>query len=102
MCLWSMFESWLLSKSARPGLVCGSLSLTPAIYLALCTYRSLSQAGLNISGINSEVLPGQWEFQIGPVPALELGDEVSERGPARLDGGSVGRCFGMRVARPRG
>jgi glutamine synthetase len=22
------------------------------------------------------VLPGQWEFQIGPVGALELGDEV--------------------------
>jgi glutamine synthetase len=23
-----------------------------------------------------QVLPGQWEFQIGPVGALELGDEV--------------------------
>ncbi len=35
-----------------------------------------SQAGLNISGINSEVLPGQWEYQIGPVGPLQLGDEV--------------------------
>jgi glutamine synthetase len=34
------------------------------------------KAGLNISGINSEVLPGQWEYQIGPVGPLELGDEV--------------------------
>ncbi len=34
------------------------------------------QAGLIISGINAEVMPGQWEFQIGPVGALEVGDEV--------------------------
>jgi glutamine synthetase len=33
-------------------------------------------AGLNISGINAEVMPGQWEFQIGPVGPLELGDET--------------------------
>lgn len=31
-------------------------------------------AGLTISGINAEVMPGQWEFQIGPVTALEGGD----------------------------
>ena len=24
-------------------------------------------AGLAISGINAEVMPGQWEFQVGPV-----------------------------------
>lgn len=34
------------------------------------------QAGLIISGINSEVMPGQWEFQIGPVGPLEVGDQV--------------------------
>ena len=33
-------------------------------------------AGLTISGINAEVMPGQWEFQIGPVGPLEVGDEV--------------------------
>ena len=33
-------------------------------------------AGINISGINAEVMPGQWEFQIGPVGALAAGDEV--------------------------
>jgi glutamine synthetase len=27
-------------------------------------------AGLTISGVNAEVMPGQWEFQIGPVPPL--------------------------------
>lgn len=34
------------------------------------------KAGLTISGINSEVMPGQWEFQIGPVGPLDMGDEV--------------------------
>ncbi len=29
-----------------------------------------------ISGINAEVMPGQWEYQIGPVGPLDLGDEV--------------------------
>ncbi|MEW5300623.1 MAG: hypothetical protein WDW36_003538 [Sanguina aurantia] len=33
-------------------------------------------AGLDISGINSEVMPGQWEYQIGPIGPLEMGDQV--------------------------
>jgi hypothetical protein len=36
----------------------------------------MRQAGIIISGINAEVMPGQWEFQIGPVGALEVGDQV--------------------------
>jgi len=44
--------------------------------LAEAHMEACMKAGLNISGINAEVLPGQWEFQIGPVGALELGDEV--------------------------
>ncbi|GIU86188.1 MAG: hypothetical protein KatS3mg009_0703 [Acidimicrobiia bacterium] len=27
------------------------------------------RAGLSISGINAEVMPGQWEFQVGPLGA---------------------------------
>ena len=34
------------------------------------------QAGIIISGINAEVMPGQWEFQVGPVGPLEVGDQV--------------------------
>ncbi len=33
-------------------------------------------AGLKISGINAEVMPGQWEFQIGPAGLLEAGDHM--------------------------
>ena len=29
-------------------------------------------AGLEVSGINAEVMPGQWEYQIGPLGPLEL------------------------------
>jgi glutamine synthetase len=33
-------------------------------------------AGLSISGINAEVMPGQWEFQVGPLPSPQVGDEL--------------------------
>ncbi|GMP26338.1 hypothetical protein CsSME_00002809 [Camellia sinensis var. sinensis] len=29
-------------------------------------YKAGLYAGVNISGINGEVMPGQWEFQVGP------------------------------------
>jgi glutamine synthetase len=33
-------------------------------------------AGLSISGINAEVMPGQWEFQVGPLGPLEVSDQL--------------------------
>ena len=33
-------------------------------------------AGLKLSGTNAEVMPGQWEFQIGPANALEASDHL--------------------------
>ena len=34
------------------------------------------KAGLSISGINAEVMLGQWEFQVGPLGPLEVADEL--------------------------
>jgi len=34
------------------------------------------QAGLRMSGINAEVMPGQWEFQIGPVDGIRVADHI--------------------------
>lgn len=34
------------------------------------------KAGLTISGTNAEVMPGQWEFQIGPLSTVAVGDQV--------------------------
>jgi len=34
------------------------------------------EAGLKISGINAEVMPGQWEFQVGPAGPLEVSDHL--------------------------
>jgi glutamine synthetase len=34
------------------------------------------KAGIKVSGINAEVMPGQWEFQVGPLPALEVADHL--------------------------
>mmetsp|Transcript_12307 Transcript_12307/g.37542 ORF Transcript_12307/g.37542 Transcript_12307/m.37542 type:complete len:359 (+) Transcript_12307:251-1327(+) len=37
-------------------------------------YRACLYAGIKMSGINAEVAPGQWEFQIGPAVGMEEGD----------------------------
>lgn len=34
------------------------------------------QAGIRISGINAEVAPGQWEFQVGPCLGISQGDQL--------------------------
>ncbi|MCH2526099.1 MAG: glutamine synthetase, partial [Dehalococcoidia bacterium] len=34
------------------------------------------EAGLQIAGINGEVMPGQWEFQIGPIGAPAVADHL--------------------------
>ena len=33
-------------------------------------------AGLTVSGINAEVAPGQWEYQIGPVEGIDAADQL--------------------------
>jgi glutamine synthetase len=34
------------------------------------------EAGLRVSGINAEVMIGQWEYQIGPLGALDVSDQI--------------------------
>lgn len=33
-------------------------------------------AGLTIAGTNAEVMPGQWEYQVGPCRGVDIGDET--------------------------
>ncbi|WP_354643071.1 glutamine synthetase [Kitasatospora camelliae] len=33
-------------------------------------------AGLGICGINAEVMPGQWEFQVGPLSPVDVADQL--------------------------
>lgn len=40
-------------------------------HLKACLY-----AGVKLSGVNGEVMPGQWEFQVGPLSGLEVGDHL--------------------------
>ncbi|CAH1789635.1 unnamed protein product [Owenia fusiformis] len=39
-------------------------------------YRACLYAGINISGTNAEVMPGQWEYQVGPVEGIGMGDQL--------------------------
>lgn len=40
-------------------------------HLELCL-----EAGIEISGINAEVMLGQWEYQVGPLSGLEVADQL--------------------------
>jgi len=40
-------------------------------------YRACLYAGVTISGINAEVMPSQWEFQVGPCEGIKMGDELT-------------------------
>jgi glutamine synthetase len=39
-------------------------------------YRACLYSGVTISGTNAEVMPAQWEFQVGPVEGIAMGDEL--------------------------
>jgi len=39
-------------------------------------YKACMYAGINISGTNAEVMPGQWEYQVGPCTGIDLGDQL--------------------------
>jgi glutamine synthetase len=37
-------------------------------------YKACLYAGIKISGVNAEVMAGQWEYQVGPCTGIESGD----------------------------
>jgi len=39
-------------------------------------YKACLYAGIKISGTNAEVMPAQWEFQVGPCLGIEMGDHL--------------------------
>jgi len=39
-------------------------------------YRACLYSGIKIAGENAEVMPAQWEFQVGPCEGIEMGDDL--------------------------
>ncbi|KAK7475444.1 hypothetical protein BaRGS_00033325 [Batillaria attramentaria] len=39
-------------------------------------YRACLYAGVKVSGCNAEVMPAQWEFQVGPCEGINMGDHL--------------------------
>jgi glutamine synthetase len=39
-------------------------------------YKACIYAGVKIAGENAEVMPSQWEFQVGPCLGIEMGDHL--------------------------
>ena len=38
--------------------------------------RACLYSGIKIAGTNAEVMPAQWEFQIGPCEGIDMGDHL--------------------------
>ena len=39
-------------------------------------YRCCLYAGIQISGVNAEVMASQWEYQVGPCVGISMGDQL--------------------------
>lgn len=39
-------------------------------------YRACLYAGIKVSGTNAEVMPAQWEYQVGPCLGISVGDDL--------------------------
>jgi len=39
-------------------------------------YKACMYAGVKIAGTNAEVMPAQWEYQVGPCEGIQLGDDL--------------------------
>jgi len=39
-------------------------------------YRACMYAGVKIAGSNAEVMPAQWEYQVGPSEGIDMGDHL--------------------------
>lgn len=39
-------------------------------------HKACMYAGIEISGTNAEVMPAQWEYQVGPCEGIDLGDQL--------------------------
>ncbi|XP_053710845.1 glutamine synthetase-like [Synchiropus splendidus] len=44
--------------------------------VSICHYKACLYAGIKMFGTNSEDLPSQWEFQVGPCEGIEMGDHL--------------------------
>ena len=48
----------------------------PTIKVVEAHYKACLYAGVSVSGVNAEVMPGQWEYQVGPCEGVDIGDHV--------------------------
>ncbi|KAK7423163.1 glutamate--ammonia ligase [Neonectria punicea] len=58
-------------------------------------YKACLYAGVKISGTNAEVMPAQWEYQVGPCLGIEMGDHLWV---ARFFLARIAEEFGAKVS----
>lgn len=45
-------------------------------HVVMSHLKACLHAGVKICGINAEVMPSQWEYQIGPCRGIDIGDHM--------------------------
>jgi glutamine synthetase len=60
-----------------------------------CHYKACIYAGVKIAGENAEVMPSQWEYQVGPCEGIQMGDHLWI---SRYILERVAEDFGVRVS----
>ena len=55
---------------------CGNGSQVCGREVVMEHYQSCLKMGLKLSGVNAEVAPSQWEYQVGPCIGIEQGDHM--------------------------
>jgi len=56
---------------------CGNSYKVVGREIVLEHYQACLKMGLTISGVNAEVAPAQWEFQVGPCQGIDEGDHMT-------------------------
>ena len=75
-------EYFMIHKCMRDNLCsegeyyCGTQSNKIERIVAEEHLQACISAKINVSGLNAEVAPNQWEFQVGPSEGIESGDEL--------------------------
>lgn len=64
-------------------------------------YMKCLQAGVKIAGINAEVMPGQWEYQVGPCIGIEMGDHLTMSRYIMLRVSELHNCIVSIQPKPR-
>ncbi|KAJ9470844.1 Glutamine synthetase [Diplonema papillatum] len=74
---------------------CGNGAQVVGREIVLEHYQACLRMGLKLSGVNAEVAPAQWEYQVGPCIGIEQGDHMVM---SRWVYQKIGEKYGLEIS----